>query len=210
MNGFERRKEQKKDAIRQAALELFKDLGVRKVTIGEIARKAAVSPVTIYNHFGSKEGLVRDVVKHFLQGLLEKYEAILSSERPFLEKLETIVFDKTQIGRDYSEEFMQSLVSSDPEIRRFADSMFEQQVSTLITGFFREGQTQGYIDPDVSQETLLLYHDIFRRGIQAHPGLFAAPEQNERLIRELSRIYLYGVIGRRDGGPEDRSMPERS
>ena len=211
MNGFERRKERKKDAVRTAALELFQDFGVRKVTIGEIARKAAVSPVTIYNHFGSKEELVRDVVKHFILGLLEKYRDIMSSEKPFLEKLEMIVFDKTQIARSFNEEFMRKLMmSDDPEIRRFIDSVFETQINELMTDFFLEGQRQGCIRPDVSRETFLLYTGIFRRGIQAHPALFGAPEHNEGLVRDISQIYLYGVMGQEPGGPEPRGAPERS
>jgi AcrR family transcriptional regulator len=125
LNGFERRTERKKAAVRQAALELFRDHGVRRVTVGEIARRAAVSPVTIYNHFGSKEDLVRDAVKHFLSAMMEKYQAIILSDRPFLEKLESIVFDKTQIAATSNEEFMQTLVSNDPEIREFIDTMFQ-------------------------------------------------------------------------------------
>jgi len=210
MNGFERRKERKKDAVRAAALELFRDYGVRKVTVGEIAGKAAVSPVTIYNHFGGKEELVRDVVKHFILDLLERYRAIMVSERPFLERLEMIVFDKTQIARQFNEEFMQKIMSDDPEIRRFIDSVFETQVSDLMTDFFHEGRREGCIRPDVSRETFLLHLDVFRRGIQAHPALFSSPEHNESLVREMSHLYLYGVMGQKPGGPEPREAPERS
>ena len=53
MDGFNRRKEQKKESIRRAALELFKVYGFKKVSINDIASKAGVSQVTIYNHFGS-------------------------------------------------------------------------------------------------------------------------------------------------------------
>jgi AcrR family transcriptional regulator len=45
-----------------------------------------VSPVTIYNHFGSKEKLVRETVKYLSIRLLGKYRAIIRGEKPFLEK----------------------------------------------------------------------------------------------------------------------------
>ena len=48
MDGFERRKEQKKEDIRRAALALFQSYGFKKVSIDEIARKAGVSQVTIF------------------------------------------------------------------------------------------------------------------------------------------------------------------
>ena len=94
MNGFERRKEHKKESIRRAALELFKAHGIRRVTVKDIAARAAVSQVTIYNYFGSKAELVRDVVKNLILSSLHRYRAIIEGEGPFLEKLEVILFDK--------------------------------------------------------------------------------------------------------------------
>ena len=51
MDGFERRKEQKKESIRRAALELFQNYGFKKVSVNDIAERAGVSQVTIYNGF---------------------------------------------------------------------------------------------------------------------------------------------------------------
>ena len=210
MDGFERRKEQKKENIRRAALELFKIYGVKKVSINDIAGKAAVSPVTIYNHFGSKEELVRDVVKQLILSLQEKYQAIIEGEGAFLEKLESIIFDKMEIGRQYNQEFIQTALSNDPEIQQFIDSIWETKVNQMMIDFFEEGKRQGYINPELAQDIILLFTDIFRRGIMSRPDLFAAPEHNERLIRELSYLYLYGVMGRRDRDREYRRTPERS
>jgi len=71
MDGFDRRKEHKKESIVRAALELFQTYGFKKASINEIAHKAGVSQVTIYNHFGSKEGLVREVVKKLYIDILQ-------------------------------------------------------------------------------------------------------------------------------------------
>ena len=45
----------KKQAIIQAALQLFKEKGFKETSIKSIAEVAEVSPVSIYNYFGSKE-----------------------------------------------------------------------------------------------------------------------------------------------------------
>ncbi len=62
MNGFERRRELKKKSILQAAYDLFSARGIKDVGIAEIAQKAAVSQVSIYNFFDSKENLVRQAM----------------------------------------------------------------------------------------------------------------------------------------------------
>ena len=91
-DGFERRKERKKESIRRAATELFQVHGFNKVSIGDIARKANVSHVTIYNHFGSKEELVRDIIKTVSLELAARMREIIDSDMPFLEKLNLLIF----------------------------------------------------------------------------------------------------------------------
>lgn len=201
MNGFERRKEQTKEAIRQAALELFKTYGVKKVSVSDIAAKAAVSPVTIYNHFSSKEDLVRDVAKQFILSLVDRYQAVMQSDASFMDKLEWIIFDKTEIGRQYNAEFLQTMISNDPELQEFVTTIFEDKVYRLMSDYFQEGKRQGYVNPDLSDETMILYTRIFRLGVTSYPGLFEAAGQNENLFSQLSYLYLYGLMGKRDATP---------
>ena len=197
MDGFERRKERKKESIHQAAIELFKAFGFRKVSIGDIASKAGVSPTTIYNHFDTKEGLVRDVIKRLLEETVHKYWAIMDSDRPFLEKLELIIFDKTELSRQYEGELVQAVASNDPEVHQFVDSLAQKAMEHMVS-FYEEGKRLGYINPDVSEQAILLYFDILRKGFLAHPEVFQSPEHNAELVRDLASLYLYGLMGKRD------------
>ncbi|WP_326938278.1 TetR/AcrR family transcriptional regulator [Alkalihalobacillus alcalophilus] len=87
MNGFERRKEQKKKNILEASLALFKEYGIQKVSIAEIAQKANVSQVTIYNYFESKDNLVQHVFKYYVDLVWEEQKALFDLDLPFKEKL---------------------------------------------------------------------------------------------------------------------------
>ncbi len=53
----------KRDAIMQAALELFVERGFHGVAVPEIAERAQVGAGTIYRHFESKEALVNEVYR---------------------------------------------------------------------------------------------------------------------------------------------------
>lgn len=112
---------------------------------------------------------MRDVVKQLILSLQEKYQAIIEGEKPFLEKLELIVFDKTEIARQYNEEFIQRVVSNDPEIQQFINSMWEGKVNQMMIDFFEEGKRQGYVTPELSQETILLYTE-YRDIPSGHNG----------------------------------------
>ena len=195
MNGFERRKEQKKDNIRRAALELFQALGFRKVSINDIAQKAGVSQVTIYNHFGSKDELVRDVIKNLFYRMLDKYRDIIREEIPFLEKLQAIVFDKSEIVGQFHGELTQTALSQDPEMRQFVESMWRGEVNQMLIDLFEDGRKQGYISPDISQEAILSYYEIFRQGMYNSPHIQAKLENNPQLVRELISVFTYGLNG---------------
>jgi len=195
MNGFERRKEQKKDNIRRAALELFQTYGFRKVSINDIAQKAGVSQVTIYNHFGSKDELVRDVIKNLFHRMLDKYRDVIREEIPFLEKLQAIVFDKSEIVGQFHGELTQAALSQDPGMRQFVESMWRGEVDQMLIDLFEDGRKQGYISPDISQEAILTYYEIFRQGIYNSPHIQANLEHNPKLIRELISVFTYGLNG---------------
>jgi len=195
MDGFERRKEQKKENIRRAALELFQVYGFKKVSINDIAQKAGASQVTIYNHFGSKDGLVRDVVKDLINRMIEKHRDIVREEKPFLEKLEAIVFDKSEIVGKFHGELTPTALSQDSEMRQFAESVWQGEVNQILIDLFEDGKRQGYIIHNLSQEAILLYYEIFRQGMYHSPHIQAKLEHNPKLIRELVSAFTYGLNG---------------
>src|SRR5215204_5592639 len=52
----------KREAILTAALRVFSQQGYERASVDEIAAEAGVAKPTIYNHFGTKEQLFRDVL----------------------------------------------------------------------------------------------------------------------------------------------------
>ena len=196
MNGFERRKKQKKENIRQAALELFKLHGFEKVSINDIAQKARVSHVTIYNHFGNKEELVREVIKSLLLNMLEKYRAIVRGGETFPEKLETIIFDKTEVASQYQGELLQSAVRNDPVIQQFIESLWQKEINQLTLDFIEDGQKLGHINQELSHEAILAYFEILRKGIFASSGLLSNTAHKAESTRDLVSLIHYGLMGK--------------
>ena len=195
MDGFERRKEQKKESIRRAALELFQSFGFRKVSVSEIARKAGVSQVTIYNHFGSKEDLIQDVLKWYSLSILEKYEKMMASDLPFMERLENIVFEKSEALNQFQGELLQAWIQEDPRMREFIEDIFANRVIPAIGAFFQEGLDSGHIDQRFSLDAIMCYFEIVRRGIFAMPDMPERTERNPALMKELIELVTYGLNG---------------
>ncbi len=195
MDGFEKRKEQKKENIRRAAIELFQNHGFKKVSISDIAKRADVSQVTIYNHFGSKEELIRDVLQWYSMILLARYKSIMESDRPYLEKLEEIVFDKSEVVSQFQGELMQTWMQNDPEMQEFMNNLYANHVMPIARNFFNDGLQQGHIDRKFSLESIMVYIEIIRQGLFRTPEISERAQSNPGLMKELIRLMTYGLNG---------------
>jgi AcrR family transcriptional regulator len=86
----ERKKQQTRSRITDAAIQLFAERGFDKVPVAEIARLAEVSEATVFNYFPSKEDLVYDGMDAFENALIasirdrEAGTSVLSAFRDFV------------------------------------------------------------------------------------------------------------------------------
>ncbi|MHA1614026.1 MAG: TetR/AcrR family transcriptional regulator [Candidatus Thorarchaeota archaeon] len=81
------RDQAKYDSIVDASIKLINELGFDGISISKIAKKAKVSPATIYIYFKNKEDLFTklyiDIRKEMSQGALEGLEQDMTTEETF-------------------------------------------------------------------------------------------------------------------------------
>lgn len=194
MDGFERRREQKKKDILQAAMDLFMTYGPEKVSIAEIASKANVSQVTIYNYFGNKHNLIEEMIVYSLRQIWSEYETLFDSDLPFIEKVRKSMFHKIQsataIHPDAFVQFIKKYNAGVPVLETFMQEKIMPKMMALI----EEGKRDGYVDPDLSDEAVLMFIQMFREFMQkeeVYPHL-------QRMTGDLTKLFFYGLVGRKD------------
>lgn len=194
MNGFERRRELKKTNILEAALALFMKYGIHKVSVAEIAEKANVSQVTIYNYFESKDNLVSEIIIYYVNKVWEEYEQLFKSDRSFPEKVKSIIFDKkmvaNQINEDFFNHFMKEYTREDSYIKQF----YKEKTLPGLIKLFNEGKEQGYVDKNLSDEAILLYIQMFADYMRREEVYEAILP----LTEDLTKIFFYGVAGKNE------------
>ncbi|MCA1030768.1 TetR/AcrR family transcriptional regulator [Bacillus timonensis] len=198
MNGFERRKQTKRDQIKRASLSLFSQYGVQKVNIQEIAKKANVSQVTIYNYFGSKDELVIDVVKSLLEDQFNEYIKIKEMDVPFIEKVEQIIAKKVQFMKQFSNEFLEVLLEDQGEIKELLHSYNNEKALPFFREFIEDGKQNGVIDESLSSETILFYVNLVSREIQKHPEFLLSDEvRMNEFTKDILHLVFYGIVGKK-------------
>ncbi|GGN54176.1 TetR/AcrR family transcriptional regulator [Oceanobacillus indicireducens] len=192
MNGFERRKQIKMNNIIEAALSLFLEHGISKISVAGIAKEAGVSQVTIYNYFESKDNLIQEVFRYYIHQIWEEYVVLLNRDIPFPEKVKTIIFDKSlvanQINEEFFDYFMKDYMKKDSYIMKF----YTETALPRFLELFAEGKEQGYIDKSISDEAILLYIQMFAdymRREDVGPSLLP-------LTEDLTKLFFYGISGK--------------
>ncbi|WP_181438538.1 TetR/AcrR family transcriptional regulator [Paenibacillus sambharensis] len=197
MDGYQLRTEKKKEKVRQAAIELFTSYGIEKVSLAEIAKKANVSPVTIYNHFGTKDELVKQVIRSYLQQEWEDRVAVTSQPGlSYPAKIERLIFETTDVSRKLSPDFLNALMQ-DEGVRGVIEELYREYIPFMI-GLLEEGKREGYIDPSISNESIMAYLNILQNAMNQFE-FSPDKEKNSKLAEDLSKMFFYGLLNRRDG-----------
>ena len=77
MNKVENKKKQKKDALLNAAFDIFTNYGINKTSISDIVKKAGVAKGTFYLYFSDKYDIRNKLIVHKANKVFEKAEAAL-------------------------------------------------------------------------------------------------------------------------------------
>lgn len=187
MNGFELRREKKMQDILDAAFKLFSANGIKSVSIAEIAKKANVSQVSIYNFFKSKENLARQAFFNMMDEKMKDLEMLVGSTLPFPEKFEKMVFISLESAKDLNEDFYQSELISDPSIQKFLEEYSHNKTLPLLMDLIEQGKREGCIDNELSSESILIYINSLNAVLQSNI--------NKKVRMDLGKLFFYGLFG---------------
>ncbi|MDZ5473948.1 TetR/AcrR family transcriptional regulator [Bacillus sp. 31A1R] len=198
MNGFERRKLNKMNQIRQAAFSLFTKYGIQKVNIQEISKKANVSQVTIYNYFGSKDELVYDVMNNYLENQLTDFIQLTQSPLSFEEKMEKLIHLKIESTKELSPEFLKTILTENPQVAKLFQEFAYSKTMPLLYEFLESGKDSGIISKDLSKDTILFILNSLTNSVINQTNLFQSSEQINRFTKEFMQFFFYGLTGKKE------------
>jgi AcrR family transcriptional regulator len=119
----ERKKQQTRDALLRAALELFKAKGYEQTKVREITDAVDVSERTFFRYFASKEDLAVSFVRDAADAMVEALAARPPEEEPlvalrqaFRESLREFAGDEDVSGRKASYLSVLGLIESTPQL----------------------------------------------------------------------------------------------
>lgn len=194
MNGFERRKEQKMEQIRNAAFQAFSAHGFAGVSVNEIAKLAGVSPATIFNYFETKEGLFEHMLEHWLEAQLADYELLLRGDLSFPEKTKEIIRLEAQNLALLIGGFGIPNQGANGPIARIMRGPFEAKITFFFERLIALGRKEGYFRADVADEVLLSYLEMYKNELARQYGEREGQQPiPESRLEQWMELFFYGL-----------------
>ena len=193
MNQYQKTTEKKKQAIIQAALQLFKEKGFKDTSIKSIAEAAEVSPVSIYNYFGSKDNLVALCVNDLFEEVTQQAEDILNSNLDFKTKLnQAFSLCQEKMSRQISDYFQDKMVK-EPTFSTLLAKAITVKKRDIYRAYIELGKEEGLIAEDLSTELILNVMD----ALNGMGNQLDHSDNLETEVDQIHQIFLYGIFGKK-------------
>ncbi|MGV6993521.1 TetR/AcrR family transcriptional regulator [Gordonia amicalis] len=167
----------RRDELLATAGRMFAENGLRSTTVRDIADAAGILSGSLYHHFDSKESMVDEILRRFLDDLFARYRQIASAGLSATETLRGLV--------------VASFESIDAE--RNAVAIYQDEAKRL------SGQERfGYIS-ELNVEFRQLWHAMLQRGVD--DGEFRPDLDVELVYRFMRDTVWVAVRWYRPGGP---------
>lgn len=178
--------------ILDAGEECIHRFGIRRTSMGEVARVGKLSRGSIYRHFGDKESLVEGVFRRRQELFLNRTEAALEKLPTLVDKLTHSV---SEGRKDTEEGIYASLAQTEPETvaMLYLEPAFYQRSVGFWPPHIRLAQAAGEISPevDVAMATDFIMRLAVSMVLFPHMGLEL--NSKARIRAYLSRTLTAGL-----------------
>lgn len=151
--------EELKVNIVQTAMQLFRQLGIRNVSIDNVCNELRISKKTFYTCFGSKEDLVEAVILMETETQMHRFQKAVKDKNA----IETFIFTIKEIKRVHENEpflFWHDLQKYYPALYRKYDAIKTEIMRKGFEENIRQGIREGFYRENLDVELLSFFHSI--------------------------------------------------
>ncbi len=196
MNGFEKRAAMLKEKIMTAALELLRTTEPKRIRIADLAKAADVSQVSIYNHFGSKEALFREVFKAYMDKFHREYEELLQEKLPMKAMIARIFAMEKESFDYFPPRLMKELLQDDPELARSIEQEYTAKSLPLLIGMLQEWKDRGEISAAIEVNHVLAFMQLFQLQQDLILQMAEQSGDMEKFLDGMAHLFFYGISGK--------------
>jgi AcrR family transcriptional regulator len=196
MNGFEKRASLIKAKIMKTTLDMLRTSDPKRIRIADISKMAHVSQVTIYNYFGSKEALLREVFKNYFEKIVRDFEEHTNEGHTLREKIEYILYLEKEVYKEFPPGLMKELIIEDHELTRYIEEIYNKITVPMTVRLIEEGKSSGEISDDVSIEVVLAFMQLYMNQYETIQDMAQQSGDMNKFYEGMVHMFFYGICGK--------------
>jgi AcrR family transcriptional regulator len=181
--------------IIQASRVYFFKYGYSKVRIDEIASEIGISKKTLYNHFDSKEALLREVLHDFATELSEATVNVSTeSIVDYVSSLRSFVVTMANRLGEISPQFVRDLARTTPGLRDELLSWRSEKIDRTFAMVLRKGQAIGAIRSDLSAASMAKVYNVVLDSVFRSDEISSNEPQPVDVYRAIVNTMFIGTL----------------
>jgi TetR/AcrR family transcriptional regulator, cholesterol catabolism regulator len=190
----------RRDELLELAATMFAARGLRATTVRDIADSAGILSGSLYHHFSSKEEMVDELLRGFLDWLFERYQEIVATEPNPLERLKGLFMTSFEAIAD---RHAQVVIYQDEAKRLSSQERFSyveernKEQRKMWVDVLNQGIEEGCFRPDIDVDLVYRFiRDTTWVSVRWYqPG---GPLTAEQVGRQYLSIVLGGITREKD------------
>ena len=196
-------KKEKKDQIILSAINAFVEKGFERTTINDIASKVGIGKGTVYEYFKSKEEIIDQSFRYFINSIDIDFEKILLSEVKAKEKLGMLLKSLTDFINPESDHLIKLMMNFWGEAMRSQDAKniilndmkkFYHSFRSVFEDIIIEGIEDGSFRKDVDPKQFAVMIIGMLDGILIQWMLDKDEVNSKKILFVLKPIIFNGIL----------------
>jgi AcrR family transcriptional regulator len=182
-----------KEKVKQSAQRLFRQRGYAAVGMRELAREVGIEAPSIYNHYKSKDALLREICFDMAQQFFDAFDRAAATEDKFQRRLKAVIKSHISViasNLEASEVFFNEwMFLEQPHLGKFKKMRHDYEMK--FRGIIDKGIQKGDFK---KMNSKLIAFAVFS-ALNATYELYTSTENlsQEQIAEDISELLLKGI-----------------
>lgn len=176
---------ERREAILDAALNVFAEQGYHAASISKVSKYAGISKGLMYNYFENKEELLKILIGSLLDNEMETMKSILS--QPITEdSFKLLIHETSRILKEKPKQWkLYFSMASQPEVLQIAQDNYSPDQALFIEKLLQFFKNKGHKNPELQMQYFMSTLGGMKISYIMDPDNFPIDEIEQLIIKQF-------------------------
>jgi AcrR family transcriptional regulator len=185
---------ERKLEIVKKVCELYRQYGIRSVTMYDVVRELGISKKTLYQHFKDKTDLVLAVMEYDFEAKSKEYQKCFNDQVNAVEELISYSLMQLKIIMDHKPTLIYDLKKYYPSVFNHFNKLKREHMYNGLVKNLKRGKEEGLYRADLNTE-MIARLNLMRVEGMLNTKIFKQEEiLSSEFFKEMIKYHAYGIV----------------